>query len=54
MNKILEQIQQIMHECMHITLPEIKPDNLEKAGAIFFMNGKNGTAFDWYVNELFF
>ena len=51
MNKILEQIQQIMYECMHTAIPGIKPDNLEKDGTVFFMNGKNGTAFDWYVNE---
>ena len=27
--------------------------DLEKDGAIFYMNGKNGTAFDWYFNDHF-
>jgi len=32
-------------------LPDVKPEELEGNGAVFYMNGKNGTAFDWYVNE---
>ncbi len=51
MNRILDETQKIMRECMQAALPEIKPDDLEKGGAVYFMNGKNGTAFDWYVNE---
>ena len=51
MNKILYETQTIMLECMQAALPDIRPDNLENDGAVYFMNGKNGTAFDWYVNE---
>jgi hypothetical protein len=51
MNKILYETQTIMLECMHAALPDIRPDNLENDGAVYYMNGKNGTAFDWYVNE---
>ena len=42
-----------MHEALKKGLPDIKPCELEKDGAVFYMNGKNGTAFDWYVNEHF-
>ena len=53
MNKIFEQIDHYMHESLQKALPDVRPCNLEKDGAVFFMNGKNGTAFDWYVNEHF-
>ena len=53
MNRILEQLERIMHEVLQKTIPVIKPSDLEKDGAVFYMNGKNGTAFDWYVNEHF-
>ena len=42
-----------MHEALKKGLPDIKPCELEKDEAVFYMNGKNGTAFDWYVNEHF-
>lgn len=32
-------------------ISEVGWADLENNGAIFYMNGKNGTAFDWYVNE---
>ena len=53
MNKIFEQVDHYMHEALKKGLPDIKPCELEKDGAVFYMNGKNGTAFDWYVNEHF-
>ena len=53
MNKIFEQVGRYMHDALQKALPGIKPSDLEKDGAIFYMNGKNGTAFDWYVNEHF-
>ena len=53
MNKIFTQIDHYMHEALKQSLPDLKPGDLEKDGAVFYMNGKNGTAFDWYVNEHF-
>ena len=53
MNKIFEQVDRYMHESLRKGLPDIKPCDLEKDGAVFYMNGKNGMAFDWYVNEHF-
>ena len=53
MNKIFEQVDRYMHEALKKGLPDIKPCELEKDGTVFYMNGKNGTAFDWYVNEHF-
>lgn len=53
MNKIFEQVESIMLGKLKEALPDVKPADLEKNGAVFYMNGKNGTAFDWYVNEHF-
>lgn len=53
MNKVFEQIDKFMHESLRKGLPDVKLSDLEKDGAIFYMNGKNGTVFDWYVNEHF-
>jgi hypothetical protein len=53
MNNIFEQLQQYMQESLRKALPGVKVSDLEKDGAVFYMNGKNGTAFDWYVNEHF-
>ena len=50
MNHIFTQIEHYMHEALQQELPEVKTTDLEKDGAVFYMNGKNGTAFDWYVN----
>ena len=32
-------------------LPDVQSGDLEENGSIYYMNGKNGTEFDWYVNE---
>ncbi|MBR5010357.1 MAG: DUF2185 domain-containing protein [Clostridia bacterium] len=53
MNKILMQISKHMHEALENRLPEVRLSDLEDHGAVFYMNGKNGTAFDWYVNDHF-
>ena len=53
MNKILVQISKHMHEALENRLPDVRLTDLEDNGAVFYMNGKNGTAFDWYVNEHF-
>ena len=51
MNEILVQIDKHMHKALKDILPEVSPSDLEDGGAVFYMNGKNGTVFDWYVNE---
>lgn len=52
-NKIITQVEKIMREELAAKLPDVRMSDLEDEGAIFYMNGKNGTAFDWYVNEHF-
>ncbi|MBQ9983008.1 MAG: DUF2185 domain-containing protein [Lachnospiraceae bacterium] len=51
MNKILLKIKEIMTDCVEKYIPDVSFDELEEQGAIFYMNGKNGTEFDWYVND---
>ena len=48
MNKILLKI---MLAAVKEHLPEVSMSDLEDNGAVYYMNGKNGTEFDWYVNE---
>lgn len=50
MNKILKEIQNIITENINKYLPGIQ-EQLEENGTIYYMNGKNGTEWDWYVNE---
>ncbi len=51
MNRILQEIRKIIDDNMALYLPHVKSSDLEKSGAIFYMNGNNGTEFDWYVND---
>ena len=51
MNKIFAQVQEYMHKALDEKLPSLKKSDLEKDGAVFYMNGTNGTEFDWYVND---
>lgn len=51
MNKILSEIKEIIKQNINEYLPEVKPSDLEEDGTVYYMNGKNGTEFDWYVNE---
>lgn len=51
MNRILIELKKNMKECLEKYVPDILPDDLEDREAIFYMNGKNGTEFDWYVND---
>jgi len=53
MNRIFDQIDYYMHEALKQGIPDVSATDFEKDGAVFYMNGKNGTAFDWYVNEHF-
>lgn len=51
MNKILAQVEKYMLEALAEKLPDVSKSDLENDGAVFYMNGKNGTAFDWFVND---
>lgn len=51
MNRIFEQVAGFMREALKRDLPGVTASDLEDGGAVFYMNGKNGTAFDWFVNE---
>ena len=51
MNKILKEIKDKMIDCVEKYISEVSFEDLEDNGAVFYMNGKNGTEFDWYVND---
>lgn len=51
MDKILNEIKKLIYDNRKLYLPHIKDKDLEDNGAVYYMNGKNGTEFDWYVNE---
>lgn len=51
MNRIFENIRAIIDENRALYLPYVQETDLEKDGAIFYMNAQNGTEFDWFVNE---
>ena len=51
MNRILNEIKQIIKQNISEYLSEVQLSDLEENGAVYYMNGKNGTEFDWYVNE---
>lgn len=53
MNKIIEQVQSLVREKMAEYLPDVPSDQLEEGGKIYYMNGRNGTVFDWHDNEQF-
>ena len=50
MNEILNEIRRLIRESHTMYLPHVKAEALEENGAVYYMNGKNGTEFDWYVN----
>lgn len=51
MNDILKEIKQLIDESMKKYLPDVKYSDLEENGNLYYMNGKNGTEFDWHVND---
>lgn len=51
MNHILTTIKQAIEANMTRYLPQVKREDLENNGAVYYMNGKDGTEFDWYVND---
>lgn len=55
MNNTLIKISKHIRENLEKFLPEIKLTDLEENGKIYYMNGDDGTIFDWdwmrdYVN----
>ena len=51
MHRVLKEIESIIHKNIAEVLPNLSFDELEDDGTVFLMNGKNGTEFEWYVNE---
>ncbi len=51
MNRILNKIKEIIDSNIKLYLPHVKISDLENNGEIYYMNGKDGTEFDWYVND---
>lgn len=51
MQRILMEIKTIIDKNINLYLPHVKAGDLEANGAVFYMNSKNGTEFDWFVNE---
>ena len=51
MDPILKNIETIMTGAIKEYLPELSFGDLEEGGKVYYMNGKNGTEFDWFVNE---
>ncbi|MCM1190157.1 MAG: DUF2185 domain-containing protein [bacterium] len=50
MNRILCEIKEIIDSNIKLYLPHVTDGELENGGEVYYMNGKNGTEFDWYVN----
>ena len=51
MNRILNKVKEIIDSNIKLYLPHVKSSDLENGGEIYYMNGKDGTEFDWYVND---
>ena len=51
LNRILNEVKRIIEENMKEYLPQVKSSDLEENGNVYYMNGKNGTEFEWFVNE---
>ncbi len=51
MNHILIKISKHIKSNLQKFLPEIKLSDLEENGKIYYMNGDDGTIFDWELNE---
>lgn len=48
--KEVEKVIDFINKCRK-EFPDVKDSDLEKDGAIFYMNGNDGTDFDWEVNN---
>ena len=47
--RIIEQVKNVFADIRQ-RYPQITDENLDKNGAIYYMNGNDGTDFDWNVN----
>ena len=50
MNSILKKISNVIEDKIK-ELPDVKKEDLEENGKIYYMNGNDGTDFDWFVND---
>ncbi len=50
MNSILQTITDLVEEKIK-EIPDVKKEDLEENGKIYYMNGNDGTDFDWFVND---
>ncbi len=51
MHRVLNDIQIKIQNAMKENMSEISSDALEEGGKVYYMNGKNGTEYDWFVND---
>lgn len=51
MNETMKQIKKYIEDNLNKFLPEIEPKDLYDNGAVYYMNGNDGTDFDWDCNE---
>ena len=51
MNRIMQEIADIIRKNLEQYLPDVSAEELEEGGKIYYMNAKNGTEFDWFVND---
>ena len=51
MNDTINKIVEIIHSEININLPSINLLDLEENGKVYYMNGQNGTLFDYNMNE---
>ncbi len=50
MHKVLQEINTLIHDTVSTHLKDVPLSQLEDNGTVWYMNGKNGTEFDWHVN----
>ena len=50
MNSTLKEIENVIKSAVAACLPDVSPDMLEEGGKVYYMNGRDGTAFEWFVN----
>ncbi len=46
-----EYIVTIIKDAIAKHLPNVKPEDLEERGKVYYMNDQNGTIFDWTMNK---
>ena len=51
MNDTINKIIKIIHSEININLPNVNLSDLEENGKVYYINGQNGTLFDYYMNE---